>query len=270
MTAEERREQEYFFKSMKYEIETMRVKVEEGKKLSTIRDLKIFGSFLRLVSPYLITAGISTGIMLSLYNPFTRNYHKAYSHSTTEYDPFGTRTRQELYYGENTATSRNLVKYYTGWTYDQEGYYIRSVTTYEVPSGKTLQEVLDFLQQNQGDMKDSPFKKISTIQEKKFVLTEEELKQEASFEVVFYTVDRDDYILTPETDGEHLVYSLGCVLVVIICQLLPVWYRTEFPYDHESKKQKIEEQYKDRCGNINVLRKRLEIREENYRRLMED
>lgn len=273
MTAEERKKiQQSYLESLKLEIEDLKGKIKKSKgNNKVIKNLKIFRCMLKTVSPYLLTVGITSGVLFSLKNPFDLNEWKCYAHFALEYDQFSKLTRQEVYYDSSLQQDRNhFIKQYTKWEQQDDESYSRMVTTYEISYKKTLQELLELLSKDLVDIRDFSIKETSKVQEIKYALTEEELNKEAFLQATYYCVDTNDFILVEETIGEHVMMVFIEVILILISQLLPLAYRLQFPYDSKTAIKKIKKEYDSSCMNIKVLRKKLEIREENYQRLLEE
>ena len=109
--------------------------------------------------------------------------------------------------------------------------------------------------------------RVSSIKETKNNLTEEELNQEEYIEAIIYNKDENDYIMVKEEIDDNVGFSILFVFLTILAELVPAYYRYEkSSFDYGEVVYHIREKYKK--VDIEKVKKLLEIKKENYNRLV--
>lgn len=269
--AEKKRlEQKKLLIQMKQEIESLEFEIKHSSlvnaKIGAIRNLKISARALQLAAPYVLTAGIIAGGFTLLGDiPFYGGDEwKVYSNVMTEFDDAGNIRFEQQY--DSFENSDNILYYYSKWQQGNDGFYSRTVQTYSIKK-KTYEDIIELFGQenlNLGDVLGEPS---SNIKETRNNLTDEELQEESFVKAVIYNKDENDYIMHKETVGENILLSVLYVLITGLCELAPLYWRSEHSdFDFADCVEEIK--MKHQSLDIDTLTKKLELKKDNYNRLM--
>lgn len=269
--AEKKRlEQKKLLIQMKQEIESLEFEIKHSSlvnaKIGAIRNLKISARALQLAAPYVLTAGIIAGGFTLLGDiPFYGGDEwKVYSNVMIEFDDAGNIRFEQQY--DSFENSDNILYYYSKWQQGNDGFYSRTVQTYSIKK-KTYEDIIELFGQenlNLGDVLGEPS---SNIKETRNNLTDEELQEESFVKAVIYNKDENDYIMHKETVGENILLSVLYVLITGLCELAPLYWRSEHSdFDFADCVEEIK--MKHQSLDIDTLTKKLELKKDNYNRLM--
>lgn len=270
-------EQKELLIQMKQEIESLEHEMKHSSlvnaKIKAIRNLKITARALQLVAPYAITAGIVAGGFTLLGDiPFYPNDEwKIYSKVMTEFDNAGNIRTEQQYdsfkvNGDTLDNSDSMLYYYTRWEKNDDGLYSRIVQTYSI-SEKTYEDVIKLFKKENLKLEDVLGQPDSNIKETKNNLTEDEIQEESIIKAVIYNEDKNDYIIHKETAEENILFSILYVLVTALAEVAPLGFRcgiSSFDFSYCVDKIKINHQPLD----INTITKKLELKRDNYNRMM--
>lgn len=276
--AEKKRlEQKKMLLQMKKEIESLESKIMHSSltnaKIGTIRNLKIGARALQLVAPYALTAGIIAGGFILLGNtPFYNGDEwKVYSSVMTEIDNNGNVRFEQQYdnfeddEGNILDSSDNVLYYYSKWQKNGVGLYLRTVQTYSLEN-KSYEEVLKLFEKEDLKLEDVLGEPDSNIKETKNNLTEKELQAGPFIKAVVYREDTKDYIMQRETVGENIESSVLYIILTLICELAPLYFRHEHSsFDFLDCIEVIKREHQSL--DIETMRKKLELKRENYDRM---
>mgnify|MGYP001139678404 CR=1 FL=1 len=277
--AEKKRlDQKKMLLQMKKEIESLESEIKHSSfvnaRIGTIRNLKISARVLQKVAPYALTAGIIAGGFTLLGDiPFYPNDEwKVYSNVMTEFDNYGNiRTEQQYdsFEDENDNTldsSDSMLYYYSNWEKNDDGFYSRIVQAYSIKN-KTYEDIIKFFGEENINLEDVLGEPSSNIKETRNNLTNEELQEESFVKAVIYNKDENDYIMHKETVGENILFSVLYVLITGLCELAPLYWRSKHSnFDFADCVEKIKR--KHQSLDIDSLTKKLELKKDNYNRLM--
>lgn len=277
--AEKKRiEQKEMLLQMKKEIETLESEIKHSNlvnaRIGAIRNLKISARALQKIAPYALTAGIIAGGFTLLGDiPFYPNDEwKVYSNVMTEFDNYGNiRTEQQYdsFEDENDNTldsSDSMLYYYSNWEKNDDGFYSRTIQTYSIKN-KTYEDIIKFFGEENINLEDVLGEPNSNIKETRNNLTDEELQEESFVKAIIYNKDENDYIMHKETVGENILFSVLYVLITGLCELAPLSWRSEHSnFDFADCVEEIKR--KHQSLDIDTLTKKLELKKDNYNRLM--
>lgn len=271
-----RLEQRKLLIQMKKEIDTLEFDIKHSSlrnaKMGAIKNLKIYARALQLVAPYIVTAGIVAG-GFALFGdiPFYPNDEmKAYSNIMTEFDNAGNIRKEQQYASfkdedDYTLDSDDgLLYYYSKWEKMDDGLYSRVVQTYSI--GKTYEDIIKLFGKKDLNLEDILGEPDSSITETKNNLTEEELQEEAFIQAIVYSEDEGDYIMRKQTVEENLWFSLAYIVLVGILDLIVRSVRRTYSsFDFSRCVNEIKSKYQP--FDIDVAKKQLELKKDNYNRL---
>ncbi len=267
--ARKRLEQKKFLQQMKKDIENLENKIKFSKfsnlQIRTIRNLKISLRAMQLVAPYVLTAGlIAGGFKLLGSCPFYRDIQQQNLNIMKEFDSLGN-IRYEEQYNEFSGDS-DMLYFYGKWEKSNDGFYTRTVEKYKL-KGLTEEEIRGLFEKEKMTLQDILGAPFSSIQESNNNVSEEDIEKENYFQAIIYHEDKEDYIFVRESSSDNILITILYICVTGLGELLPFYIRTECSsFDFENCVSRIKERYQP--IDIPVLTKKLEIKRENYDRLM--
>lgn len=267
--ARKRLEQKKFLQQMKKDIENLENKIKFSKfsnlQIRTIRNLKISLRAMQLVAPYVLTAGlIAGGFKLLGSCPFYRDIQQQNLNIMKEFDSLGN-IRYEEQYNEFSGDS-DMLYFYGKWEKSNDGFYTRTVEKYKL-KGLTEEEIRGLFEKEKMTLQDILGAPFSSIQESNNNVSEENIEKENYFQAIIYHEDKEDYIFVRESSSDNILITILYICVTGLGELLPFYIRTECSsFDFENCVSRIKERYQP--IDIPVLTKKLEIKRENYDRLM--
>lgn len=277
--AEKKRlEQKKMLLQMKKEIETLESEIKYSilvnAKIGAIRNLKISARALQKVAPYALTAGIiASGFTLSGDIPFYPNDEwKVYSNVMTEFDNYGNIRTEQQYdnfeddNGNTLDSSDSMLYYYSKWEKNDDEFYSRTVQIYSIEK-KTYEDIIKLFGEENINLEDILGEPSSNIKETRNNLTDEELQEESFVKAVIYNKDENDYIMRKETVGENILLSVLYVLLTGLCELVPLYWRSNYS-DFYFADCVEEIKRKHQSLDIDTLIKKLELKRDNYNRMM--
>lgn len=256
----------------KKEIEDLEKEIEHSKKVNikigVIRNLKISARVLQLIYPYVITAGIVSGVFIFCgQKPFYYgDKWKTYSRVKVDFDSDGNLNKQQQYasFGDYTETKSSL-SYSTGWEKISDNFYSHTIYEYSFRN-KTYNEVVGLFDKDPSQIEEVLGKPDSSIKETKNNLTEEELKKDHYCEAIVYYEDKNDYIMKTETKFENGVWTALDVIITIGVGAIVFKLRYEnFDYEFMYYIRIIKSE--NELIDIPELNRKLENRKENYKTL---
>lgn len=268
-------EQKQMLLKMKKEIETMENEINDYKfeyiKKSTIKNLKITARAFQLVAPYILTAGIVAEIFnISGNKPFSSNNERVYLNTMTEFYSMGNINIKKQY-GDfkdsmgNILDNRDSVLYfYSKWEKDSNNSYYRIIEIYSIKN-KTYEDVKKILSQDDLEkyLDGSNYYEI----EIKNDLNIQELNSKNFIKAIVYDKDKNDYIEYKKNIFKNISCSIIYIFFASFCEFIPFYLRSNYSkFDFMKSVNKINEKYKTK--DIDVLIKKLEIKKNNYDRMM--
>ncbi len=268
-------EQKQMLLKMKKEIETMENEINDYKfeyiKKSTIKNLKITARAFQLVAPYILTAGIVAEIFnISGNKPFSSNNERVYLNTMTEFYSMGNINIKKQYGDfkdsiENILDNRDSVLYfYSKWEKDSNNSYYRIIEIYSIKN-KTYEDVKKILSQDDLEkyLDDSNYYET----EIKNDLNIQELNSKNFIKAIVYDKDKNDYIEYKKNIFKNISCSIIYIFFASFCEFIPFYLRSNYSkFDFMKSVNKINEKYKTK--DINILIKKLEIKKNNYDRMM--
>lgn len=268
-------EQKQMLLKMKKEIETMENEINDYKfeyiKKSTIKNLKITARAFQLVAPYILTAGIVAEIFnISGNKPFSSNNERVYLNTMTEFYSMGNINIKKQYGDfkdsiENILDNRDSVLYlYSKWEKDSNNSYYRIIEIYSIKN-KTYEDVKKILSQDDLEkyLDDSNYYETEIKNDLNF----QELNSKNFIKAIVYDKDKNDYIEYKKNIFKNISCSIIYIFFASFCEFIPFYLRSNYSkFDFMKSVNKINEKYKTK--DIDVLIKKLEIKKNNYDRMM--
>lgn len=233
-------------------------------QINCLRRLKILIKIEQLIIPYVLAAGITTGIFSSFGRiPFYRDNYKQSLETMKKIDSLGNTKYEEQYEGYDNAV--NMIFYYSKWIKESDGLFYRNVYTYNVKN-MSEKKIVDIVNGKFDNIDDILGKPININKEIKEDITEEELNSNGLIEGIIYSKSKDNFILVKETVNSNVFTTLLCVLCVMILEYFIDGVRMYFNIDYKKMIKDIND--KNQPKDINELIKIMEINKNNYERLM--
>lgn len=233
-------------------------------KISTIKNLKIFNKTIQLITPYVLTASIITGIFTAVGGtPFFKDQRKNDAHITEEFDSYG-KIKKEIQYNSSDL-SENILYYQSKWTNNIDGTYTRYIEEYNLTE-ITIEELIELSNKETLELKDIFGEPISSKKIIENNLTEEQINEEAYLRATIYYKDTNDYFFVEETNTENIVLTIFCILLTGAFLLEVRQYRKDYSkFNYKKEIKNIKEEYQP--IDIEHKKRILEIKRNNYNRL---
>ena len=219
----------------------------------------------QLILPYAVTIGITLGAFSSLGRmPFIRDDVKRNLEIKKELDSNGKIRYEEQYNKFDDAIS--TVSYFEKWQRETNGLYSRNVKTYivdRIPEdilNKVLNEKFISLDEVLGEP-------MSSKVEKKNNLTHEEINADSYIQAIIYKTINDDYIIVKEPVVDNIGITAIWIILTVLLESIPYqWRKTESSFYYLDYISEIKAKHP--TIDVKVLKRKLEIKKENYNRLM--
>lgn len=235
-------------------------------KNSSMKNIKIGGRLLQAAAPCVLSISLC-GYAFSTFGftPFVSDDVETCAHSRTIVDNVGRKLSEKQYYAYEEEY--NALYLYSNWELDKNGSFSRTVKTYFV-NERTLDNLVEYLEMDSATIEDALAQPYRIYTETKDNLTEEQIKEKPYVKVIYYDHDTNDVVVRKETIGENvtttalfIIFSLfgSCTASTLVKKKLPV--------NLEDAIYNIKEQYNTELSSDDILKK-LEIKKDNYERLM--
>ena len=263
-------QQERLMKKLENEIKEIEKEINNVKltnfKIKTVRNLKIGLRAIQLFAPYIVTACIVFDIFsLMGTTPFIRDNEKQKLKVKKEFDSFGNIRYEQQY--ESFDNSLNKVYYIGKWNKKDDGFYSREIKTYVIDDNikDIVTKIVDDCNiTSLEDVFDKPNSVKIQIQNN---LTDEEISKEAYLEAAIYSTSSDDFIIVKESLANNLYVTFLWFIVTIFTELIPLNIRSKCSsFSFEDCFNNLVDRYQPQ--DTQSLIKKLEIKKENYNRLM--
>lgn len=93
-------------------------------------------------------------------------------------------------------------------------------------------------------------------------IEELELEKEPYIDVIIYSEDKNDYTVYRESVSENILYTIFCILLTLICEIVPLEIRSTYAFDYDERVEKIKNRY--RALDPEELEKKLELKRNDY------
>lgn len=257
---------------LKKEIKSLEYNIKHidsvNARINIIKKLKLAVRTLQKMLPYIVTAGIiSGGCSAAGMTPFYRDEYKSYSNVMMKFDNNGNFSSKQQYGSfkneDGTVLSERdgRLYYYSKWSKSEDGLYSRIVLAYSIKN-KTCEEIMNLLEKDNLDLEDILGKPISSTTETKNNLNDDELEKEPYIDVIIYSEDKNDYTVYRESVSENILYTIFCILLTLICEIVPLEIRSTYAFDYDERVEKIKNRY--RALDPEELEKKLELKRNDY------
>lgn len=234
-------------------------------KVSALRNLKIALCTGKLAIPYILTAS-TTFILMSLFvsTPFIKDKQKKELQIKKEIDSLNNIHYEQQY--EDFENYNGTISYFGKWIKQQDDLYSRKVEVYD--TGKVDENIVTEIVNNYDitSLDDIFGNAISSKVEIKNNLTEEEIKNPPYLQATIYSKSKDTFIIAKESVSDNFLTTLAWLMLTVIAEGIVLSVKKEYnSFNYDEEIEAIKEKYP--TVDIEELRKRLEIKQDNYNRL---
>lgn len=265
-----RKEQSNFLRQLKKEIETLEHQKKYSDlinlKIGLVRDLKISSKVFQIAAPYVLTATIMVGAFkfTGLGYPFYGDLIEYPSNIKKNFDSFGNVSTDQQY--ESFGHNINVLKYYDKWKKSENGMYVRNVLFYELEFFSE-EEILSILGTPNIELKDFLGDPTYSYVMTAYDLSDEEFNEEAYMEAIVYIEDTNDYIVKEEPVIVNATTTFLYIIATIMAEAAVAYVNLKRPsIGFEGYVDSVKEKYK--FIDDEVISKKLEIKKDNYNRLV--
>ena len=241
------------------------VNIENFKKIS-IRNIKIFGRVLQMLYPYILAFTIPFTLQSIIFDiPFYPENVRQEKCYMMELDNKGIIDYQSQY--DSFSNESNRLYIYSKWEKSND-YYTRTINLYRL-NDFTNDELIELVNKDSLSIVELLGSPVSSITEKKNILTEEEIKDDGYIKAKYYYEDKDDYIIIRQSIGENLVCSLLFLFIMGMSEYAVFKYRSDYSsFYFQDRVDDLIERYEK--TDVKMLEKKLEVKKNNLYRLQGD
>ena len=269
LAEKQRLENKKMLLEMQKEIIELENKIKYSKignaKIYALRGLKIVLRTGQLIAPFVVTAGIVTGVF-SVFGgtPFYRDKHKQKLEMMKEIDSLGNISYEQQY--AKYSSAKRVIHYYSKWNFVEDNLYSRDIETYAI-GDITEEQILKLINDDIESLRIVLGDPISKKKETKNNLSEEELQSAPLLEAVIHSKFDDDFIMVKESIDDNIGITLLWVLIVVLAEIVPILWRIDCSeFDYSSCIRRIKQNHP--TIDVEELTKKIEIKRSNYDRLM--
>lgn len=259
-----------FLNQLEMEIKTLEYQVKHptitNLKIGMVRNLTLSSKLLREAIPFILTASIMIGVFkfTGLGFPFARDLIKYPSNIRKDLDSFGNVNIEQQY--DSFGYSVNVLKYYQGWERKDNGIYVRNVDVYELEffSDGEIERMINTSDIELNDILGEP---TYSYLETSYDLSSEEFNKNPYMEATVYIEDTNDYIVKEEPVVVNATTTFFYVIGTLMLEAAVFGVKLnrsalgirDYTYAVNDKYKPID---------VDILSKKLEIKKDNYNRLV--
>lgn len=238
-------------------------------KNGAIKNLRISARFGQRIAPYVLAAGVvAYGFeLVGAGLPFIPNDEITYySHIKGEFDNQGNIRYEQQY--ESFENGNNILSLYTKWVLQEDGLYSRTVKTFEIDN-MSKEDILKLFNNPESinSLEDLFGKPSVSKREYKNKLDLPEEKNVDFLQAITYNKDMDDFIVVKESAEDNFWVSVIYILVTCIGEIISLAIRENISsFDFDDCVYNIKQKYNK--VDVETLVKKLEIKRDNYNRLL--
>lgn len=267
LSKEQRKKREQLISNMETTIQNLEFEIQEKKginrKNKRIKNIKMASKRAMLFGPYILIPGCLFCVLsFGGATPFYRDEQKQYLETMKEIDSGGNVYCEQQY--QEYKDTESTISYYEKWNLDKEGKYFRNVQVYSV-NDLEEEKLIDLVNQNKNSILNELFgEPIISKMETKNNLSEEELSKAPFLQARIYDKSKEDYILIEESMDNEILSIITWVSVSILTLMLNLC-RIEI-FNFSEYIEQLEKRYPSL--DVDHLQKKLEIKKNNYNRLV--
>ena len=260
----------FLSKKIKKEINKLEIELKFLKlinlKINTIKNIKISTRAMQYIAPYIFTAAFIGSFFKSfgLGLPFVEDTFQKNLKIKKSFDNLGNTSTEQQY--DRFERDKNTLYYYSKWNLNENNYYSRTVETYRLNkfSEEYIQKLLENNNKELQDILGEPITRNTEIQKN---IPQEELNKKEYIQILIYSEDTKDYIIYEETLSENLKVTLMYIILTSLGELITFGIRKQISdFNYSNCIEEIKR--KNQLLNLDTITKKLELKKENYNRLM--
>ncbi len=264
-------EQQQFMNNLEKDIKKIEYQInnkdKENKKRKFIKNLKIGTKICTATAPYILTAGLVTGLFSwCKMTPIIQDEKYINPYQKKELDNKG-----NVYYEEQMHDygSDNELYYYSKWKKDEKDLYSRDIKIFKI-NDDAIDRVIKLLENDKLDknlqLEDILGSPKEEKKERKNNLTKEEINEEPFIKSIIYDRNEDRLVYYKESEDTNFILTAICFLIIEAAEFIPLKVRRKLGFDMFDDIEKIKDNYQPLSNKeIKQLRKKLEIKKENYK-----
>lgn len=264
----EERQRKKILWSLKKEIKFLNFKIEH-KEFETIKTqikkkaLIAFNKG-RLWAPFMISLGISIGVFSAFGStPIYLDDEECFRKDMEEIDKDGNIRIEQQY--DNFVDNYNSILLYGSWISCHDGIYERSIEIYNV-SNISNNEILNYIKQDNINIKDVLGEPIETKKEKKNNLSDIEKEEKPYLLAHIFSEDKNDFIYVKQSVEKNIGETILWFFILMTMESITIAYRDISPFNYSKTIDEIKRKYSK--NYIEDLIKKRDIYLSNYNRLV--
>lgn len=232
-------------------------------KISALKNLKIVGETGKLLLPYVLAAGITTGGFMAIgKTPFYKDDCKQQLEIKKEIDSLGNIRCEQQYYEYDNA--KNMLFYYSKWNMESDNLYSRNIYTYIIPE-ITEDKMIELVNGSLDDLYNFLGEPEKQSKETRINLSKDEINSNELIEAIIYLEDENNYIVVKESSSSNVGYTIMWFIFLMFAKSLVSSIIKYSKYDFINSIQEINSNIKP--VDIEELTRKLKINKDNYERL---
>lgn len=254
---------EKYLKNLEKEIKKLEKEIEnietKNKKIEILKRIKMFYLYMRKISPYIISPTIIYVLgSLIKATPFHLDDTKIYMREKKEFDSYNNIRYEQQY--EKFEEETPILKYYSKWEKINDNEYKKTIKIYNID--KIREEFIKKIveENNIDELNNLLLKPTRTQIEIRNNVSEQELNKDSYLQSITFTENKKEYIFVKQPMQKELADIMLFIILSLIGEIPTSIYRMYF--SNFNYKDSIKELY-----NVKELRKKLEIKNNNYNRL---
>ena len=241
--------------SLQNDIDSLEKKIKnrdkEDRKMTAIKRIRLFGNFLRLIAPYVVSVAIClTGyyfisggdIPYILQKELKTNLHKVTVDSNGYTMPVNV-------YEEKGSLSSDDIYSYSAWDKKEDGKYHREAKIYSVDRKKEIYKTVDEVKKllmdpntNLDEVIGTPYSVLDEVAE---TVSEEDLERGAYRVTTFKYYDDNDTFMGRQEMGNNIGEGLLFTMLLAMVGCGVITFRKDSSYSYKSRREEIKDEYSD-------------------------
>lgn len=264
------KKQKQILSKMKKEIKQIIFKIDHKSVEKIKNEIKRRGKIAfckgRLVSPYFIALTISIS-SFSIFGatPFILDKRKNYEKNMKEIDSNNNFKIISQY--NDFEDNYNSITLYEKWQENDDNTYSRNIKIYKLED-LTEEKITELLKENVNNIEEFFENPISECTEIRNNLDKTELDKGAYLSARIYTEDKNEFIYVNQPVSKNIGETIGWFFTLITLETIAFLYRGLSSFNYKKSIKEINNKYSKEA--LEILEKRLKIKEENYNILKSD
>lgn len=217
----------------------------KNRVMTSIKNIRIFGTCIRFFFPFLIAIGLAFGVhnMCTGDIPFYPQDVFKFAHHNENIDKTGI-VSDDVVYSNDKSNRGNSAEIITKWEQKPDGRWYRAIKTYNSTDNYTLEQLLEYAKDENLNI-EKVFGKVDDVKfEVKNSLSQEDIEQGDYLKIIYRHNNEEDVMLLPQDLWPNIGYSVLFLFFLFVTEAGAVMWRGDSNYDPEKSWKKFEEKYK--------------------------